>query len=233
VSRVPPSAPARDPLVARCAALVERGPHLSAIQDAVTEIRDEPALLRTSIAALSGDEKALAEVGARSSVHPNGFAKVILHRGQGWSIRLHVWPSDRAVEDVEPHGHRWVFASWIIAGVLREITFAESSLGEEFECCEYGRDSSGAYLRPVGRARLVAVRTIDRPVGTVYSRMRSVLHTAEPYGSGLVASLVLQGRAFGSTPVYVRPDTPSDHQEQELGPDELRSLLDQVSAALR
>lgn len=232
--RFSPRAPAHDPLAAHVVAQVERGWDLGQIERSATDLRDDPELLRASIAALVNDAAALREVCARSSVHPNGFAKVVLHSGEGWSVRLHIWPPGRGVEDVNPHVHRWVFASWIIAGGLREVIFDKSTRGESFDLCDYGRDNGAPYLRPVGTATLTEVTTIDRPAGTVYSRSRSVLHTAEPSGHQLVASLVLQGRqSFGSTPVYLRPGTPPVHDEQALRPDELRSLLAMVSAEIR
>jgi hypothetical protein len=233
VPRFSSRAPTDDPLAAYLVAQVERGWSLDHIERSATGLRDEPELLRASIATLGNDTAALRDVCARSSVHPNGFAKVVLRSGEGWSIRLHIWPPGRDVDDVNPHGHRWVFASWIIAGGLSEIIFDESPKGELFVRCDYRRDRESAYLRPVGTATLTPVRTIDRPAGTVYTRGRSVLHTAKPRNRELVASLVLQGRSFDSTPVYLRPGIPAVHEEQALRPDELRSLLDLVSAEIR
>jgi hypothetical protein len=234
VPRFSPRAPAHDPLTARLVTRAERGIATGEIERAATALRDEPGLLRASLRALLLGNAALEAVRPRSYVHANGFAKVILHAGDGWSIRLHVWPPGGHVEDVNPHGHRWVFASWIVTGVLRETTFAESSQGERFERCDYGRDVHGtAFLRVRGSARLVALEEIERSAGTVYARSRSVLHTAEPQGDDLVASLVVQGRtAFTPTPVYLRPGTPAEYREQVLRTDELRSLLAAVSDAI-
>ncbi len=228
------SPPAPSPVTARLVTRAESGMVTGGVARAAHRLREEPDLLRAVLRALVNDGAELRTVSARSAVHPNGFAKVVLHAGERWGIRLHVWPPGRLVEDVNPHGHRWEFASWIVTGTLREVTFTESPRGEWFERCEYGRRPSGkAYLRVTGSARLTPRRTIHRPAGMVYVRSRSVLHTAEPHGGGLVASLVLQGsKSFGPTPVYLRPGDPAEDDERELRPDELRSLLTAVIAAI-
>ena len=168
----------------------------------------------------------------------NGFVKVVLSRDDGWSLRLHVWsPSVQPVyDDLNPHGHRWAFASWIITGTLREITFVEDRRGQVFQRCDYGRDSHEKWkLNTSGATTLVAGEQVDREAGTVYGRTGSEVHTAVPR-SDLVATLVLQGphRAAG-TEVFLRPDNLvqlEEHGDEMLAVDDLRLLVAEVLAAV-
>ena len=165
------------------------------------------------------DGARLADVAARSYVHPNGFAKVVMHVGGGYGIRLHVWRREHRTraDDANPHGHRGEFASWVVAGTLHETTFIEASDSERYDRSNYGRHVNGMpYLHVAGTASLRRLEEIDRVAGTVYARSRSLLHTAAPIGQDLVASLVLQRPPSPEpTAVYQRPDKPQlDHLVQ-------------------
>jgi hypothetical protein len=218
-------------------AIVEPDVGRIGVRDAATKIRDDPGLLRAALMSLRDRRSTLASVAARSSLHPNGFAKVVLQVGNDWSIRLHVWgPTLRPrVLDAKPHGHRWEFASWVMAGVLRETTFQRAASGELFDVCDYGRNADGsAYLRARGRATLSPGARFDHLAGTVYQRSGSILHTAEPISDGLVASLVVQGRrSRPSTHVYLRPGSPPVHQERALSVGQVSTLLEDVIEVVR
>jgi hypothetical protein len=123
-----------NPLEWLLAPLLGPGTDLAGIRRATEALRDHPALLRSSLNALRHDSEALAAVAARSEVHANGFAKIVLYHGPNWSLRLHVWtPWIRPEsDDVNPHGHRWSFASWIITGTLRETMFDVVRYGRPF-----------------------------------------------------------------------------------------------------
>jgi hypothetical protein len=197
-------------------------------------LRDDPELLRRSLVSLDEND-GLIDVARRSYSHRNGFTKIVLHIGGGYGIRLHVWHqmAGQWVKDAHPHGHRWEFASWIVAGGLSEITFTEASEGEERYRCEYRRDRQGEGILTEDKpARLRVVKRTVRHAGTVYVCSRARVHTVKPTGRDLVASLVLQGpRSFEPTPVYLQPGEKPGHEEQELSPGELRKLLAEVVAA--
>ena len=213
-------------------------PHVDriAVREAAAKVKGAPDQFRDALMSLQDGGSALVDVAERSSWHPNGFAKVVLQVGAGWSVRLHVWrPIGRSrVVDAKPHGHRWEFASWIIAGVLRETTFQKATSGERFDVCDYCRHEDGsAYLSPRGTATLKPEARFDHSAGTVYRRSGSVLHTAEPVGDGLVATLVFQGRCSrASAPVYLRSGTPPIHREIPLSVGNVRTLLQDVAAVV-
>ena len=228
MSRTSPLAP--DPLAALHDTLPRSRPHLPDLHRTATILRDEPDRLRTSLSFLQSSGDVLSQVAERSYTHPNGFAKIVLHGDEYYGIRLHVWHREagRWMSDTNPHGHRWEFASWIVAGELRETIFAEADgdSGIRHDRCTYNRDRAGAgILEPDGRATLHIIGRNRRPAGTVYQRDRNVVHTVTPAGyADLVASLVLQGpRSFRPTPVYLpRGETP-----EQLG-----ALLGEVAAAV-
>lgn len=217
-------------------AIVE--PHVDriAVRETAVKVRSDPGQFRDALMSLQDGGSALFDVAERSSWHPNGFAKVVLQVGAGWSVRLHVWrPIGRSrVVDAKPHGHRWEFASWIIAGVLRETTFLKATSGERFDVCDYSRHEDGsAYLSPRGTATLKPEARFDHLAGMVYGRSGAVLHTAEPVGDGLVASLVFRGkRSPAPAPVYLRPGTLPIHQEMPLSVGHVGALLRDVAAVV-
>ena len=207
---------------------------LSDLHRTAMALRNDPDVLRRSLISL--DDNDVLVVARRSYSHPNGFAKIVLHIGGGYGIRLHVWHPKAGlwISDAHPHGHRWEFASWIVAGGLSEITFTEAAEGEErYHRCEYRRDHEGEGILTADRpARLRVLRQTVRRAGAVYVCSRTRVHTVTPTGRDLVASLVLQGpRSFEPTPVYLQPGEEPVHEEQQLSPDELRKLLAEVVAA--
>jgi len=218
---------------------LDRDTGLAQMHRTAEELRDRPTLLRGALRVLLDNDAALREVAARSSPHANGFVKVVLSRGAGWSLRLHVWsPSLKAAhDDLNPHGHRWAFASWIIAGTLREITFVEGGRGQVFLRCDYHHAAGQTWnLHGNGRTTLVADKQVDRRAGTVYGRTGAEVHTAVPR-SDLVATLVLQGpHRTDTTEVFLAPDNlgqlDDDHEDETLSVQDLRRLIAEVLAEL-
>lgn len=186
---------------------------------------------------------ALAEIGARSVWHPNGFAKIVLSRDErsGSGVRMHVWPEDgNRTADSNPHSHRWDFASALLVGPgLRITEFAECAAGDLYQRCFYG--GSGPHTDGLVATGRVALRRTGETVwvaGTAYPCATTVLHTVEPLGHALMATLVLQGprRPVGAA-VYRREHHVRDHHVRDerpvpLGPGELERVLDEVSARL-
>lgn len=207
---------------------------------------DAPSLL-SALGAVVDDQHALADwlrtfddadqaarVADRSYWHPNGFAKLVLHVAPDFRVRLHVWPAgtDRLGE-TNPHGHRWDFASTLLCGDgLSTTNYLESETGLPYvRHCYVGGAGVGS-LTPVGNARLVAsdsriVRTHER-----YSVTTSVMHTVEPLGTSLVATLVVQGAPrVGSATVYCVPGLQADQPGRGIAPGEVRDLVHGVLAA--
>lgn len=211
-------------------------PDLHTLQNVIEDLRRDPQILRSFLQALLSDDEALGAVAKRSSVHANGFAKIVLHPGLKWSVRLHVWHhhNGRWVPDSMPHGHRWEFASWIVVGALLETTFVESADGVPYDRFAYGRRTDDeAYLYWIGPARLQTVAALVHGTDTIYTRSRSMIHTATPTGDGVVATLVLQGpRQLERTPVYIRCHGKPDPDEWPVSIDRVRVLVAEVSRAL-
>lgn len=231
MNRTSTFAPTYSPLEWPLAPLSKPRTDLADIRRATEAIRDHPAVLRSSLNALPHDPRALAAIAARSEVHANGFAKIVLAQGQNWSLRLHVWTRCTRPEsgDVDPHGHRWSFASWIITGTLRETMFDVVRHGRPFHRYDYHEDGA---LRKTGTARLAKVDEVHRVAGTVYQREGSELHTAAPCDD-LVATLVLRGESVETTEVFRTPGKSGEEGDRPLAVDDLRALLKKIVEVLR
>jgi hypothetical protein len=209
---------------------------LAGLEQAAERLRDEPVRLRTALSALLDDRTRLEDVAKECRLHPNGFAKLVLHAGEHYGIRLHVWPAERDVRagETDPHGHRWDFASWIVVGALRETTFVEDPAGEQYHRHQYhGVDHGEAVLFDAGKGTLRRAQTIDRPTGTIYRRSRTELHTAAPLGTGVVASLVLQRPHVPDPADVYRAERAGSEPVPPLSADRVAELLAAVVEAIR
>jgi hypothetical protein len=205
--------------------------------DAVNRLRARPSLLRSHLALLLGCERCLERVAARSSWHENGFARVRLVVRGGYSVRLHVWPAGSdARGDIDPHGHRWEFASWVAVGAGVDETYFEEDRDNphaaSYTRCAYGYVDGQRTLTALDEARLCEQDPIRRSSGSTYACVRDVIHTVVPLGRELVATVVVQGPVLSEkTHVYLAP-TRSDASHRRMSTDELRKLLEGVSALL-
>lgn len=208
---------------------------LHALLGLAERLRDDRYRVRDELAAVQHDDELLAALSTRSTVHPNGFAKVVLHSDARCSVRLHVWNRRDGlwVADTQPHGHRWVFASWILVGALREVVFRLGP-GARYDRYAYTRVGLEGRLAADGAATLRTALTLDRNTNDVYGRSQATLHTASPIGDDLVASLVLQGPHHPDpTPVYVLDGHSPLSDESAVDADQLRSLLIAVTEGIR
>jgi hypothetical protein len=202
-------------------------------------LRANPDLVRSHLAALRACPKRLHEVAQRSYWHSNGFAKIkLIGAGESW-CRLHVWPHNSNPRgDVNPHGHRWEFASWIAAGaglIEKHFEHAEATDAgaSPYERCDYTLVGRLRVLRSRGKAWLRVKSTRMLPKGAVYLCTRAVLHTVVPIGVGFVTTIVLQGpQISNSADVYRRAGRPEDEPPRPLSVAELQALLTDVDVAL-
>jgi hypothetical protein len=217
----------------------------TALRQSATELlRRKPNLIRDRIRFLTSHDDHLERMAAHSYWHSNGFAKIRFFRGTNFGVRLHIWPKghDR-LGDVDPHGHRWAFASWIAAGEgVEETTFVDVT-GRwrdavydttAYTRYDYGRDTATGWLREPEPARLRVSGTRWHHGGDVYGCSPTTLHVVAPLGDALAATVVLQGPVTeASAPVYSRRGRPSVTEERAISVAALRNLLRDVETALR
>jgi hypothetical protein len=193
-------------------------------------------LVHSLLTDLRSDVAAIAEDAYK---HQNGFIKIKLLRTEHFTVRLHAWPAgkDRPVE-TNPHGHRWEFASWIIAGDgLVERIYEPSSPAEPaargYILYEYGSVGGTTSLREEGWAWLREQGAHVRTATSVYPCSRHVVHTVDPVGDEVVATLVLQGpRVAETAPVYAHPLFGPDERQRPVTVNETADLLDEVVHAM-
>ena len=209
-----------------------KGPEQVARADlraAAEQYRDAPGRLSAHLKAVLDDYDLLHALAADSEFHANGFVKIVIDPAAVIRIRLHVWPRGRRWQVVNPHGHRWAFASWIIAGALRETRYrATTSHGQAYEAWGYTGDVRDE-PRLLHACRLTPQDTHERVPGQVYTRDRLEVHDAYPVGAGLVASLVAQGPASDEhTSVYQPPGRSNLSRNSPITAAELKPLLAEV-----
>jgi hypothetical protein len=232
-----PSAPSLPRLVTEVEDALRSTAEAARLLNAVDRLRARPRLLRSHLALLLGCERCLERVAARSSWHENGFAKVRLAVRTGYSVRLHVWPPGGVTRgDINPHGHRWEFASWVAVGAgLDETYFDEdpdSPHAATYTRCAYGYVDGRRTLTALDEARLCEQDPIRRSSRSTYACMRDVIHTVVPLGRDFVATVVVQGPVLSEkTCVYLAP-TRSHASYRRMSTDELRELLGRVAALL-
>jgi hypothetical protein len=219
------------------AATVHPVAYLARLLTAAERLKREPELILSHLELLRSQPDLLDEVRRRSYWHSNGFAKIKIIVEDHFCVRLHIWPPGANRRgDVNPHKHRWEFASWVLLGQgLVESYFTESD-SEDVEAvahirCDYGPSSQGGFLYPRGVAWLRKRSTHRLSAGTIYPCSREVLHTVAPDGDQLVATVVLQGPVIENTAkVYLHPDGPPEEPQRPISAAELDDLLAEVEA---
>jgi hypothetical protein len=209
-------------------------PDLAAALDLL--LADRAALLGWFRSILA-DPAALARVVAGSYWHANGFAKLVLHDGRGFRIRLHVWPAgeDRRGES-DPHSHRWDFASTVLTGtgleVVEYVELPTSACDEDVESVRYSY--YGRSLVPETKVFLHLDREFDVLTGDRYTTVTSRIHTVAPKGNDLVATLLVQGPHINpEAAVYGDDDLDSRASlGRAVDADAVRALVTDVAATL-
>lgn len=193
--------------------------------------------------AIVDDQSMLQTVTSRSSLHANGFAKIVLERHAKLALRLHIWTPvdpDQAEISENIHDHVWPFGSVILIGGLGEQRFISTKGGVVMDHYRYERARATlppGRLAPLGQVRLNMLSEMLHPAGTIYQVEDTALHRAwSAREEGYAASLVLTGtpRESGAS-VYVRAGehVREDIRDAQLLPEDVRRLIDVVIEALR
>jgi hypothetical protein len=230
---------AENDLVADIEAALESSAQVAALHAVAERLRAEPDRLRARLARVLGNAERTEALLGRSYRHHNGFTKIKLVATERFSVRLHLWPASSGTRgELNPHGHRWEFASWVAAGEGMTEAFFELSDptvddARGYDLYRYGRTSATRSLRPSEWVWLREHDRLERPTGSVYTCPRRVVHTVEPIGAGDVLTVVLQGPVVADdVPVYVRHRECPRAGERAMSIDELRRDLGTIDALL-
>ncbi|MDQ2707951.1 MAG: hypothetical protein M3Z25_10070 [Actinomycetota bacterium] len=221
----------------------DRGASLDVLLTAATRLRTRPNTVLSRLRFLLSHPDELETIARESYWHRNGFARVKIVERHGVWVRLHVWPAgENRVGDVDPHGHRWDFASWVAAGQgITETYFTQTdeadSEGSRYVRLDYDRETGSGYLSQQGPAWLRRCGWRWRAAGEVYGCPVGVLHTVAPQGDDLVATVMMQGPVIARAAEVFRtddqPSESSDAPERPITANELRHLFGAVEAAIR
>ncbi len=219
-----------------------RGASLDVLLTAAAILRTRPNTALSRLRFLLSHPDELETIARESYWHRNGFARVKIVERHGVCVRLHVWPAgENRVGDIDPHGHRWEFASWVAVGQgITETYFTKTdeadSEGSRYVRLDYGRETGSGYLSQQGPAWLRRSGWRWRAVGEVYGCPLGVLHTVAPQGDDLVATVMMQGPVIArAAEVFRADDQPSESSaapERPITAAELRHLFGAVEAAI-
>jgi hypothetical protein len=235
-------ASALDVLIREVIAAPRQDVAMGRLVDAAHRVQQRADLVQSHLQFVLTSPDQLAEIARHAYWHVNGFVKIRLAGNSTFCLRLHIWPpGENRRGDTEPHSHRWDFASWIAVGPgLLETHFARTDSGDPAGNAhvhyDYGRpaDHEPQLQSGHGVAWLRPVTTLQRTAGIVYDCAHSVVHTVEPLGSDLIATVLLQGPAVTGTTAVYRPygNYAFRDLERPVGTSELAALIGAVDDAL-
>jgi hypothetical protein len=218
-----------------------KGPgQLRLIHEVLVDLRRQELL--NYLGRLLDDEPRLNTIAKRSSVHANGFTKLVLERRDGLALRLHVWEPAAAGQQKDPeniHDHVWSFGSKVLLGGLDEERFETASGGVVMDHYRYAR--ARATLPPgslelLGQVRLAQFSELSHRAGTVYHVDDTIRHRAwSVRDGGHVATLVLTGtpRNIGAS-VYASAGLPvrQDAEKADISSAIARRLISVIIEVL-
>ncbi|MGD9956471.1 MAG: hypothetical protein AB7V23_10420 [Candidatus Nanopelagicales bacterium] len=226
----PPPTPSRSSLAGATIGDLEDDPGAGDLRRVLDQLVEDPRVLARRLGDL--DPVAVAE---HSYWHPNGFAKLVLHTAPRARLRLHVWPAGRDRRgETNPHGHRWHFASTPLCGDgLRSTEYKESPDGSPFLRCRWVGGGPTSTPTPVGNVFLRVCDTHDIRTHDRYAVTTETVHTIDPLGTALVATLVVQGPPrVTTTDVYCAPGARVDAVGSSISPGDADHLVRAVLTAL-
>lgn len=194
-------------LIGELAAVIDSaGSRQDGYRQAAREVAGDATALERMLDTVASDRALAGRIAADSTWHPNGFAKLNLHRHDAphFRLRLHVWPG----EDLAPtepecsniHNHRWDFASVVLAGGIHIDEYEETSDFDDpktVPCRRYSYESAEGSpfgrLHAHGTAALRLIGRYDYEPADTHACATTTLHTVVPFDWRFTATLVVQG----------------------------------------
>jgi hypothetical protein len=242
------------PLVRRLRKIVrEENGSIAGLELAAKTLAGRPAEVAALLTWCTSSSARWHHIWQRAYRHPNGFTKFVLYNASGspFRLRLHVWTGDhdqRTLQDEQNiHGHRWDFASAVIAGAgldIAEYVRCETG-GTPYRSYEYRplRDNEatgaefaaeGTDLVPAGEVLLEQAVRLSPQAGESYSCSTDKLHTVRSISGDLTATLIVQGPSvMPHAPVFRRADQPVQALPRPVTEAEARQVIDAVITGVR
>jgi hypothetical protein len=180
------------------------------------------------------DEDALSEICNRSTVHSNGFLKIVLKSYNGQKLRLHIWKDSPLLQEHEPHSHRWDFVSYILKGVMiNEIVEESNDENKTFLKCKAHGMIVGS-KRDYDIISKSSLRLNKKEIfkqGEVYTLSGDKIHIAKISPHTLTATLFVTSEPLYETSFVYMPDLtspPSGLVLESLSIEELKKQITNV-----
>ena len=160
---------------------------------------------RLVLASQSGTFLSYFRSGAFESIrtlrHPLGFRVARLMSEDTSSLRLHIWPSHRIVEQpgYEIHDHNFRLKSHVLLGKFQQTVYNVCpSINPEYNVYKVNYDDFGSILIKSGERVLASIRERSFiQAGDTYQLSDGIFHKLDLVSSGCAASLVLTTQAKG------------------------------------
>jgi hypothetical protein len=229
---------ALDLLIKDITAALDPDAAMGGLVEGAQRVRERADLVRSHLQFLLSDPDRLAGAAKGAYVHVNGFVKVKLFECKDFSLRLHIWPAgENRRGDIEPHSHRWDFASWVAVGRgLLERYWRTTGEQDPHGVVHFEYRYEPRSEAPVRAQDITVLRSVEqweRIAGTVYDCPVTALHTVVPVGTDLIATIVLQGPTLAdSTTVYRPAGSLCTNHKEPITSIELGGLFEAVGAAV-
>ncbi len=130
---------------------------------------------------LASNEDKIKEICMNSTIHTNKFAKIILHKENGYKVRLHIWPLMDANQYHEPHNHRWDFDSYVLNGVMVNRIVNEVGTEKTFLKCKSlpMKIGSTREYKIIGPTSITKVEDRIIKKGEAYEIKDNIIHIAK------------------------------------------------------
>lgn len=244
----------KSPLLGGLMAAASAAADIDSLERAAKTLAESPLQVADLLSSCLAVPATWARIAACAYCHPNGFIKFVLSEEPDlpFRLRLHVWSPGREQrrrqDEQNVHGHRWNFASAIVAGsrlqvdeympcdtggtIYRSYEYRPADAAAASTGAEYA--ASDADLVPAGEARLEHSVRYTLSAGDSYSCATDRLHTVRSRWADITATLVVQGPSvLAHAPVFRRPDQPPQAAAQRLSDARARDVMTSTIGAIR
>jgi len=148
-------------------------------------------------------------------LHPLGFLACTLLDEGTRKFRLHYWPVEGGSQqspECQIHDHLFEFRSWVLAGSVENIEYAESSEGQEFSAyrTEYVGDRS-TLTKTDRTLRLSELKRCTFSAGSSYAVPAGVLHETTRVGAEPAFTALVTTDVYTTAPLVLGPTNGLGH----------------------
>lgn len=193
-------------------------------------------LVHEIVQSICADDRLLTLCAERSTRHPLGFDKFVLHATDIYQLRIHVWWPEVVHGTEHIHNHRFSFASGIIFGKIHVASYRSARNGIPHARFREKRYSGGMYeYRPYGQVQVGLASLQTLCPGSAYYLDSGELHRVQVVDQDLSATLFIRlSQDRKSTDVLVNSggELPTTGQRDNMAVDDARQRLESFATLM-